>query len=92
MTQTSALSNEQRSQAADGKKTRMGMIYAILAGPALGLALGLVAALVDKPPFSTEQPTGAFAVVALLEAPFGLLGITIFALGRVAKPSLWVCG
>ena len=80
MTRTSTLSNEERSRAADGRKTRMGMIYAILAGPALGLSLGLVAALVDQPPFSAQQPTGAFAVVALLQAPFGLLGITVFAL------------
>lgn len=70
----------QRSQAADGKKTRMGMIYAVLAGPALGLALGLLSTLVTKPPFDLQQPTGAFAIVALLQVPFGVLGIGVFAL------------
>lgn len=66
------------SAAAAGKKTRIGMVYAILAGPALGLALGLLSALVSQPPFNREYPTGAFAVVALLQVPFGLLGIAVF--------------
>jgi drug/metabolite transporter (DMT)-like permease len=70
----------QRSRIADGKKTRMGMIYAMLAGPALGLALGLLSTLVSKPPFSLQQPTGAFAIVALLQVPFGVLGIGVFLL------------
>ncbi|MGH3628892.1 MAG: hypothetical protein ACRDRL_15835 [Sciscionella sp.] len=68
----------ERSRIADGKKTRMGMIYAILAGPALGLALGLLSTLVSKPPFNLQQPTGAFAIVALLQVPFGVLGIAVF--------------
>ncbi|HZE34197.1 MAG TPA: hypothetical protein VE198_22525 [Actinoallomurus sp.] len=70
----------ERSRAADGKKTRVGMVYAMLAGPALGLALGLLSVLVTKPPFNLEQPTGAFAIVALLQVPFGVLGIAVFAL------------
>lgn len=68
------------SAAAAGKKTRIGMIYAILAGPALGLALGLLSALVSQPPFNLEYPTGAFAVVALLQVPFGVIGVAVFLL------------
>lgn len=69
-----------KSLSAEGKKTRMGMIYAMMAGPALGLALGLQGALVGKPPFDMQYPTGAFAIVALLQYPFGLLGLAVFAL------------
>jgi drug/metabolite transporter (DMT)-like permease len=68
----------ERSRRAEAKKTRIGMVYALLAGPALGLALGLLGVLVAQPPFNREYPTGAFAIVALLQVPFGVLGIAIF--------------
>jgi drug/metabolite transporter (DMT)-like permease len=70
----------ERSRLADGKKTRMGMIYAVLAAPALGLAFGLLSAIVVRPPFTLEQPTGAFALVATLQVPFGVVAIAIFML------------
>ncbi|MFD8630289.1 DMT family transporter [Streptomyces hygroscopicus] len=70
----------ERSRLADGKKTRMGMIYAILAAPALGLAFGLLGSIVVTPPFTLEQPTGAFVLVAVLQVPFGVLAIAIFLL------------
>ncbi|WAH39356.1 hypothetical protein [Alicyclobacillus dauci] len=59
-------------------KTRIGMLYALLAGPALGLALGLLGTLVGKAPFNSQYPTGAFAIVVLLQYPFGLLAVTVF--------------
>ena len=70
----------ERSRLADGKKTRMGMIYAVLAAPALGLAFGLLGSIVVKPPFTLEEPTGAFALVALLQVPFGVVAIAAFLL------------
>ncbi|WP_134729092.1 DMT family transporter [Amycolatopsis nivea] len=70
----------ERSRLADGKKTRMGMIYAILAAPALGLAFGLLGSIVSAPPFDRQQPTGAFVLVAALQVPFGVLAIAIFLL------------
>lgn len=70
----------ERSRRADGKKTRMGMLYAILAAPALGLSFGLLSQVVAKPPFTLRQPTGGFAIVALLLVPFGVLSIAIFLL------------
>lgn len=68
----------QRSRLADGKKTRMGMIYAVLAAPALGLAFGLLSSIVTKAPFDLQAPTGAFALVAVLQVPFGVVAIAIF--------------
>lgn len=68
----------ERSRLADGKKTRMGMIYAVLAAPALGLAFGLLSSIVVAAPFNIEAPTGAFALVAVLQVPFGVLAIAIF--------------
>ncbi|MCL6632282.1 MAG: DMT family transporter [Alicyclobacillus herbarius] len=62
----------------DALKTRLGMLYALLAGPALGIALGLLGTLVGKAPFNHQYPTGALAIVVLLQYPFGLLAITIF--------------
>lgn len=66
------------ARSADSKKARVGMIYAIAAAPAFGLALGLLSQLVVQPPFVGEAPTGAFAIVALLEIPFLLLGVTVY--------------
>jgi drug/metabolite transporter (DMT)-like permease len=54
------------------------MIYAILAAPALGLAFGLLSVVVGKPPFTEQAPTGGFAIVALLQVPFGVAAILIF--------------
>jgi drug/metabolite transporter (DMT)-like permease len=68
----------ERSRLADGKKTRMGMIYAVLAAPALGLAFGLLSSIVTAPPFNLEAPTGAFALVAVLQVPFGVFAIGVF--------------
>lgn len=70
----------ERSRLADGKKTRMGMIYAMLAAPALGLSFGLLGELVGKPPFISQQPTGGFAIVTLLLVPFGCVSVGIFLL------------
>ncbi|MCE0764163.1 DMT family transporter [Pseudonocardia kujensis] len=70
----------ERSRLADGKKTRMGMIYAILAAPALGLAFGLLGSIVTSPPFDSAPPTGALVVVATMQVPFGVLAIALFLL------------
>jgi drug/metabolite transporter (DMT)-like permease len=78
MTTTTGSTLAQKSQLADARKTRMGMLYAMLAAPALGLSFGLLGELVGKPPFSTEQPTGGFAIVTLLLVPFGCLAVGIF--------------
>jgi drug/metabolite transporter (DMT)-like permease len=77
---TTAVSLDERSRLADGKKTRMGMIYAVLAAPALGLGFGLLSSIVVRPPFTIEEPTGAFALVALLQVPFGVAAVAIFLL------------
>jgi drug/metabolite transporter (DMT)-like permease len=69
----------ERARIADGKKTRMGMIYAILAAPSLGLAFGLLSVVVGKWPFNLQAPTGGFAIVALLQVPFGVIAIAIFS-------------
>ena len=68
------------SMKADSSKTRMGMIYAILAGPALGLALGLLGLMVGKAPFNLEYPTGGWAIVEVFQIPFALLAFVVFAL------------
>lgn len=78
-----------KSTISDSRKTRMGMLYAILAGPALGLALGLLGAIVGKAPFNLEYPTGAFAIVVLLQVPFGLLAVTVFVLISGAYRDIW---
>ena len=67
------------STTADSSKTRMGMLYAVLAGPALGLSLGLLGVLVGQQPFNMEYPTGGWAIVSLLQIPFGLLAFMVFA-------------
>ncbi|TXI61363.1 hypothetical protein [Mycolicibacterium mageritense] len=83
----------ERSQLADGKKTRMGMIYAVLAAPALGLAFGLLGSIVGAPPFNIEAPTGAFALVAVLQVPFGVLGVAVFlAVSGTWRDALRVLG
>jgi drug/metabolite transporter (DMT)-like permease len=83
----------ERSRLADGKKTRMGMIYAVLAAPALGLAFGLLGSIVGAPPFNIEAPTGAFALVAVLQVPFGVLGVAVFlAVSGTWRDALRVLG
>jgi len=79
---SSVVSTEEsaRSRSANSKKVRVGMIYAIAAAPAFGLAFGLLAQLVAQPPFNAEAPTGALAMVGLLYVPFTLAGVTIFLL------------
>ncbi len=68
----------EQSRLGDGKKTRMGMIYAILAAPSLGLAFGLLGSIVGSAPFDAQAPTGAFTLVAVLQVPFGVLAIALF--------------
>jgi drug/metabolite transporter (DMT)-like permease len=70
----------ERSRLADGKKTRMGMIYAVLAAPALGLGFGLLSAIVVQPPFTLEPLTGALTLIAVLQVPFGVAAIGLFLL------------
>lgn len=74
----SAVDLAEQSRLGDGKKTRMGMIYAILAAPSLGLAFGLLGSIVGAPPFNAQAPTGAFTLVAVLQVPFGVLAIALF--------------
>lgn len=70
----------ERSALSAARKTRVGMLYAVLAGPALGISFGLLALVVGQPEFTEAAPVGAFAAITLLLVPFGLIGISVFML------------
>ena len=77
---SSSATVQKRSLLADAKRTRVGMLYALLGAPALGLAFSLLSVMVGGAPFNMEYPTGGFAIVTLLQLPFGFLAISVFLL------------
>ncbi len=63
----------------ESRKSRIGMIYAALGAPMLGLAFGFAGAAGSKPPFNLAYPTGPLSF-EMFEYMFGVLAIFIYAL------------